>query len=198
MERVPTRRLMILGGPGTGKTMLLIHLLLALTAVRTQGGPVPVLFSLASWNPQLQSLEAWMAERPTRDYSGLGDPRTGHAVAAALLEQRLVLQIRDGFDELPKPFRARALDAINSALPPARSLILTSRPKEYGDTRAPAHEHRGVLRRTGAVRQFRHIDPPDHLAAPEPSQESRAWRPGPPRPWVPRRRHGDREPMTRA
>lgn len=139
LERVPTRRLVILGGPGTGKSMLLIRLLLALTAVRTQGGPVPVLFSLASWNPEVQRLESWMAERLQRDYTGLGDPQTGHAAGAALLEHRLILPILDGFDEIPEPFRARALDAVNSALPPARPLVLTSRLKEYGDTLAPAH-----------------------------------------------------------
>ncbi|MGW6905361.1 NACHT domain-containing protein [Streptomyces sp. NPDC054940] len=139
LERVPTRRLLILGGPGTGKSMLLVRLLLALTAVRTQGGPVPVLFSLASWNPEVQTLESWMAQRLQRDYSGLGAPESGHAVGTALLEHRLILPILDGFDEIPEPFRARALDAVNSALPPGRPLVLTSRLKEYGDTLAPAH-----------------------------------------------------------
>ncbi|MFE0250705.1 NACHT domain-containing protein [Streptomyces sp. NPDC059010] len=139
LERVPTRRLVILGGPGSGKTMLLIRLLLALSAVREPGGPVPVLFSLASWNPEAQPLESWMAERLQRDYSGLGDPETGHAVGAALLENRLILPILDGFDEIPERFRARALDAVNSALPPARPLVLSSRLEEYGDTLAPAH-----------------------------------------------------------
>ncbi|SDP34576.1 NACHT domain-containing protein [Streptomyces sp. cf386] len=127
LERVPTRRLLILGGPGTGKSMLLVRLLLALTTVRTQGGPVPVLFSLASWNPEVQTLESWMAQRLQRDYSGLGAPESGHAVGNALLEHRLILPILDGFDEIPEPFRARALDAVNSALPPGRPLVLTSR-----------------------------------------------------------------------
>ncbi|WP_328869439.1 NACHT domain-containing protein [Streptomyces sp. NBC_00287] len=137
LERVPTRRLVVLGGPGSGKTMLLIRLLLALTTERAPGGPVPVLFSLASWNPEERTLESWMAERLTRDYTGLGDPEAGHG--RRLLEHRLILPILDGFDELPQPCRAMALDAINTALPPGRPLVLTSRLTEYGDTLAPAH-----------------------------------------------------------
>lgn len=163
LERVPTRRLVILGGPGAGKSMLLIRLLLALTDVRTQGGPVPVLFSLASWNPEEQTLESWMAERLQRDYSGLGAPETRHAVGAALLERRLIWPLLDGFDEIPEPFRARALDAVNSALPPGRPLVLTSRLKEYGDTLAPAHGVPVKLSGAAAV-ELRPLAAPDIAA----------------------------------
>ncbi|MEV4339079.1 hypothetical protein [Streptomyces sp. NPDC049590] len=61
-ERVPTRRLVVLGEPGAGKTMLLIRLLLAMLEHRPPGGPVPVLFPLASWDPARQDLYTWMAD----------------------------------------------------------------------------------------------------------------------------------------
>ncbi|WP_436988374.1 NACHT domain-containing protein [Streptomyces sp. enrichment culture] len=51
-QRVPTRRLVVLGEPGSGKTMLLVRLLQDLDAQRIDGGPVPALFSLASRDPR--------------------------------------------------------------------------------------------------------------------------------------------------
>ncbi|WP_078559565.1 NACHT domain-containing protein [Streptomyces sp. PRh5] len=167
LERVPTRRLVVLGSPGSGKTMLLIRLLLALVAERAEGSPVPVLFPLASWNPAEQTLESWMAERLARDYSGLGAPESGHADhtghadhARALLEHRLILPVLDGFDEIPEPFRAMALDSINAALPLGQPLVLSSRVTEYGDTLAPA---RGVpVKLSGATAvELRPLDAPD-------------------------------------
>ncbi|MYT18293.1 Predicted NTPase (NACHT family) [Streptomyces sp. SceaMP-e96] len=73
-KRVPTRRLVVLGEPGAGKTMLIIRLLLALLEHRPPGGPVPVLFPLASWDPARQDLYAWMAEQLTQDHPALRAP----------------------------------------------------------------------------------------------------------------------------
>ncbi|MER5472784.1 NACHT domain-containing protein [Streptomyces sp. NPDC002685] len=167
LERVPTRRLVVLGGPGSGKTMLLIRLMLALVAERAEGSPVPVLFPLASWNPTEETLESWMAQRLARDYSGLGAPESGPADhsgqvshARALLEHRLILPVLDGFDEIPEPFRATALDAINAALPLGQPLVLSSRVTEYGDTLAPAHGVPVMLCGAAAV-ELRPLDAAD-------------------------------------
>ena len=48
LDRVPTGRLVILGEPGAGKTMLTVRLVLDLLAGRADGGPVPLLVPLAS------------------------------------------------------------------------------------------------------------------------------------------------------
>ncbi|WP_200708920.1 NACHT domain-containing NTPase [Streptomyces sp. MBT62] len=167
LERVPTRRLVVLGGPGSGKTMLLIRLMLALLAERAEGSAVPVLFPLASWNPAEQTLDSWMAQRLARDYSGLGAPEAGPADhpgqvshARALLEHRLILPVLDGFDEIPEPFRAVALDAINAALPLGQPLVLSSRVTEYGDTLAPAHGVPVMLCGAAAV-ELRPLEAPD-------------------------------------
>ena len=54
LARVPTGRLVVLGEPGAGKTMLMVRLVLDLLADRPKGGPVPVLASVASWDPSSQ------------------------------------------------------------------------------------------------------------------------------------------------
>jgi hypothetical protein len=50
-ERVPTRRLVIVGEPGAGEGVLLIRLPQDLIERGTGGAPVPVLFSFAFWDP---------------------------------------------------------------------------------------------------------------------------------------------------
>ena len=66
LARVPTGRLVVLGEPGAGKTMLMVRLVLDLLARRAEGGPVPFLASVASWNPAGTG-SAGLAGRPAPD-----------------------------------------------------------------------------------------------------------------------------------
>jgi hypothetical protein len=120
--------------------VLLILLLLALSEHRQPGDPVPVLFSLASWDPRRQDLYAWMADQLTRDHRGLRAPApddleqsSNATLAHALLGSRLILPVLDGLDELPEALRYQALSAINRALPLKQPLVLSSRTAEYHD-----------------------------------------------------------------
>ncbi|MER5223839.1 NACHT domain-containing protein [Streptomyces flaveus] len=146
-EKVPTRRLLVLGAPGSGKTVLLLRLLLGLIHRRTTNGSdhpgdaVPVLFPLATWNPMRQDLYAWMSQRLAADYPSLAEPapaRYGQIDRArALLDRRLVLPVLDGFDEIPAPLRSSALSAINEALPLGHPVVLSSRVGEYRNVLHP-------------------------------------------------------------
>ncbi|WP_344323904.1 NACHT domain-containing protein [Streptomyces macrosporus] len=158
-ERVPTRRLVVLGEPGAGKSVLLIHLLQDLIARRPAGGPVPVLFSLAAWDPNRQRLDAWMAEQLRRAHPGLRAPASApatavtsrpeaHDLAQELLDARLILPLLDGFDELPPALHAVALDAINRTLPAKLPLVLAARAAEY---RAAVARPDAVVRLNGAA-----------------------------------------------
>ncbi|MCI3245706.1 NACHT domain-containing protein [Streptomyces spinosisporus] len=172
-ERVPTRRLLVLGGPGAGKTVLLSRLVLGLLHRRmtSAAGPhssaVPVLFPLATWNPTRQDLYAWMAERLASDYPTLAEPaptRYGQIDRArALLGRRLILPVLDGFDEIPTPLRAAALSAINEALPMGHPVVLSSRVGEYRNVLYP---HSGVpARLAGAAGiELRPLDAEDVAA----------------------------------
>ncbi|MGH4006601.1 MAG: hypothetical protein ACRDTH_00250 [Pseudonocardiaceae bacterium] len=66
------RRLVILGGPGSGKTTLAVQLLLELLAIPRAGEPIPVLLSLASWDPaEYPRLHGWLAHRLATGYPSL-------------------------------------------------------------------------------------------------------------------------------
>src|SRR5262245_31049324 len=65
LDRIPTGRLVLLGEPGAGKTVLLIRLVLDLLSRRAAGEPVPVLLPVASWDPQRENLAIWMERRLT-------------------------------------------------------------------------------------------------------------------------------------
>ena len=130
--KVPSRRLVVLGRAGSGKTILALRLALELLDPhrRRSGGPVPVVFSLGSWDPTTTSLTAWLTDRLIRDHPGLGrvdaDGVTG---AGALVEAHLVLPVLDGFDEIADGLHAAALEQLSAN--PRLPLVLTSRPEEY-------------------------------------------------------------------
>jgi len=156
LARVPTRRLVVLGEPGAGKTTLLVRLLLDLLARRAPGSmvPVPVLVSLAAWNPVDDDLATWLARRLTLDHPGLAAPAPPEAGATsrarALLDHRLLLPILDGLDELPDQLVGRAITRLNSALPPGQGLVLASRTAAYRQaTTDPAPQ--GAPRAPGSV-----------------------------------------------
>ncbi|MEV0374417.1 NACHT domain-containing protein [Streptomyces sp. NPDC050636] len=136
-DRVPTLRLVVLGEPGAGKSVLLMRLVQDLLARRTGDEPVPVLFSLASWNPD-QPLKTWLADQLRRAHPSLCTPApatttadTPDDQAQALLETNRILPLLDGFDELPPDLHHRALHALNRSLPDGQPLVLASRAAPY-------------------------------------------------------------------
>ncbi|WP_314176567.1 NACHT domain-containing protein [Streptomyces winkii] len=127
-RNLPARRLVILGGPGAGKTSLAILLALELLRTWSQGAPVPLVVPVASWNPEREHLHAWLARRVHQEY---GTRRLDRRRVRELVRDLRVLPVIDGFDELPPPAREKALAGLNRALADDAPLILTSRTAEY-------------------------------------------------------------------
>ena len=155
LSRVPTGRLVVLGEPGAGKTMLMVRLVLELLARRTGGGPVPVLASVGSWNPAEQDLWDWLSTRLVVDYPALANPPSPGAdeptQAAALLAAGLIVPILDGLDEIPEGVRGPAISRINDALRPGARLVVTCRSQQFRAAVRPEGGAEVTLRGAAAV-----------------------------------------------
>jgi hypothetical protein len=106
----PYQRLLILGAPGGGKTTLLLDLARTLIAraQEDETHPIPVVFNLSSWAQQRQPLEKWLVQELREQYGA------GKHLAKDWVEQRAILPLLDGLDEVAAPHRAACVDAINA------------------------------------------------------------------------------------
>jgi hypothetical protein len=131
-ERIPSRRLVVLGEPGAGKSVLAIQFIVATLCGRVAGDPVPVLFPVASWNPRDASLSMWMVSRLCVDYPFLGGRvASGATLAGDLVERGEIWPVLDGLDEAPEPIRAEMITALNRTLSAGDRMLLTCRSAEF-------------------------------------------------------------------
>lgn len=135
--RLPHGRLVLVGGPGAGKTGAMILLLLAalegrarLTGEERAAVPVPVWLTLGRWDPAATSLREWAASRMNLDHPALRAPDYGPGAADELLRSGRVALFLDGLDEMPEATRPQALRRISEEAGRLR-VVLTSRPDEY-------------------------------------------------------------------
>lgn len=135
--RLPRGRLVLIGGPGAGKTGAMILLLLAALDRRASLAndqrarvPIPVWLTLGGWDPAAISLREWAADTMNRDYPALRAPDYGAAAAGELMRSGRVALFLDGLDEMPPGTRALALKRINEEARDLR-VVITSRPLEW-------------------------------------------------------------------
>ncbi|MEU7486918.1 NACHT domain-containing protein [Streptomyces sp. NPDC042319] len=130
--RIPSRRLVLLGEAGAGKTVLVTRLARRLLERWQPGRPIPVVVSLRSWNPVRTGFREWLAEQLSRDYPYLRvQAETAPTLARRLVDAHRIMPLLDGLDELAPSLRTTAINELNSSLTDGEPLVLTSRPKEY-------------------------------------------------------------------
>jgi hypothetical protein len=119
------KRLVILGPPGSGKTVAAAMLAISLCENSGADAPAPVLVSAASWDPRHQGLRSWLAEQLRQAYSSLP-----HDTIDRLIDAGLVLPIIDGLDEMPLSVQTAAIRQLDRET--LRSeLVITCRTAEY-------------------------------------------------------------------
>jgi len=125
------RRLLIVGEPGSGKSMAAYSLIQYLD--ETEGaaaGRIPLLVNLSAWEAQ-DSIEAFLV-----DYlcSTVGYEVRQRAVANAFISSRRYTLILDGLDEIPPGLRthfSERLDEFVQGLPSEVGAVVTCRTQEY-------------------------------------------------------------------
>jgi NACHT domain len=131
-EGLRYRRLVVLGEPGSGKSVLAIMLLLALMRHRKRGTRVPILLSVAAWDPSRVAFTDWISDSIVAGYGlGMANARDNVVIANGLVTGNRLIPILDGLDEMPGPLRSRGILEINRSLDLHQPLILTCRREEY-------------------------------------------------------------------
>jgi hypothetical protein len=95
------RRMVILGGPGTGKTVLAVFLTVGLLQRRAaapedqkEAIPVPCLFNLPSWDPERHEMTYWLETQIVERF------RVSRKIAAKLVRDGWIFPVLDGLDEM--------------------------------------------------------------------------------------------------
>src|SRR5918999_1745744 len=132
---LPHRQLVVLGGPGAGKSVMATLLTLGLVTgwqSSQPDEPVAVLLALASWDPDGEDVETFLARRLAEEYGFLADPAPGGTtVAEYLLAHRRLVAVLDGLDELPAERHGPAVEALDRFAAAGHPLVLTCRAEEY-------------------------------------------------------------------
>ncbi|GGY87591.1 NACHT domain-containing protein [Streptomyces poonensis] len=130
--RIPSQRLVVLGGPGAGKTVFAVRLARRLLEQWQPGHAVPVLAPLHTWNPRAYAYREWLAELLSRDHPYLRAraDRTS-TLAQRMTDTRRVMPVLDGLDELAPSLRTAAIAQLNRSLADNEPLVVTSRADEY-------------------------------------------------------------------
>ncbi|MBD2461747.1 NACHT domain-containing protein [Oscillatoria sp. FACHB-1407] len=123
------RTLLILGEPGSGKTITLLKLAEDLIA-RTEtdfSQPIPVVFNLSSWARKPQSIKTWLIQELLEKY------QVSKALGKTWVETEALILLLDGLDEVKAEQRSACVQALNQFMQTygTTELTICCRIKDY-------------------------------------------------------------------
>lgn len=132
--------LLILGEPGSGKTITLLELArdLMTRAVVEENKPIPVVFKLSLWTEKTQSLSDWLIAQLHSQY------HIDEKISSGWLKNHRILPLLDGLDDVKPQNRASCIKAINE-FNQDTGLAVSCRRTDY-------ESFRSSLRLSGAIR----------------------------------------------
>ena len=122
------RYLLILGQPGSGKTITLLQLArdLIAEARKDPAQPIPTVFNLSSWTTKDESIADWMVRELSEKY------KVSKKIGRVWVDQQLLLPLLDGLDEVTPELQDDCVRAINDFVQEYPSgLVVCSRLQEY-------------------------------------------------------------------
>ncbi len=124
------RTLLILGKPGSGKTVTLLELAheLIIRAENDPVQPVPVIFNLSSWS-QEKTIFNWLVSEMSSKYL------IPEKMSYVWIEEQRIVPLLDGLDEVNEKSRAACVRAINEFVRKTglSGLAVCSRRREYSE-----------------------------------------------------------------
>ena len=129
------QRMVILGEPGSGKSMIAQWLTVHLLESFPEMNLAPVFLSLATWDPATP-LEEWAAAEMALTYPSLSDvvQATGNqerTLAYQLITGKRVLMVLDGLDEMAVGNQCDALQALSDFATSGQHFVVTCRTRDY-------------------------------------------------------------------
>ncbi|MBE9036214.1 NACHT domain-containing protein [aff. Roholtiella sp. LEGE 12411] len=123
--------LLILGDPGSGKTITLLQLARELIEPAKEDVrlPMPVVLNLSSWKRQRQTLNKWLIEELNNEYDV---PRE---IGERWISKDKLLLLLDGLDEIREDIRIDCVEALNRFRKKHKhtNIVVCSRIREYED-----------------------------------------------------------------